>query len=488
MDGNKPFLHKPAEFRSLFTKRIAEHSRVAYLPVPKSDLLILMVIDELLVTTDALKANSSRLFKQLHANADPVGNLHTSGLDDIEIWRLKKTPGKRSVPDVAYEVWEARNHLGKNSPMASHIAPNHVLVPSPNFHTCPFGPPEVPPSGYATPRLGEGGGVQVTVIDSGFVTGGPIDARLASYDFGSWFTKDPATGAYSWVKEPMIYPGAASALDQNADSELDALVGHANFVAGVIAQGCPSATIHIVSHNGSFVENDSGGIPDTPISTEASVAKSLFEVLTGPNPPDLVNLGYAFPTLPDIPDRGAPRSGPPSWSFTSVLERAKDSRTLIVAPAGNQNSNVKQYPAALHVAFPNRVIGVGSVHEQGGGGFTKSQFSNYGGWVTCCTDGEDVVSAFVTWSGPTEEAETSGPNAGTQPAKNFVDWASWDGTSFAAPKVVAAIAKRMSATASSTAAGVPPPTPLSAWNVVKQNKPSPADLQMGILLGALPPG
>ncbi|HEX6761461.1 MAG TPA: S8/S53 family peptidase [Gaiellaceae bacterium] len=482
MNGNKPFLHKPAEFRSRFTQRIAEHSRVAYLPLPKSDLLVLMVIDEMLVTADALKLKNS-VFQQLKSNADHAGTIHSSGLDDIEVWRLKKTPGKLSVPDVAFQVWEARKLLGKNSPMASHIAPNHVLVASPNYHSCPFGPPEVPPSGIGTPGLGDGGDVHVTVIDSGFVTGGPIDGRVC-YDFGYWFTRDTtAPGGYAWVQEPMVYPNTANPLDQNDDCELDALVGHANFVAGVIAQGCPTATIDIVSHNGSFVENDSGGVPDTPITTEASVAKSLYDVLTRPNPPDLVNVGFAFPTLPVNAKLGLP-NGPPSWSFRSVLDRTKDSRTLIVAPAGNQNTTVKQYPAAMHETFPNRVIGVGSVHRHDNG-FVKSHFSNHGGWVACCTSGEDVVSAFVTWSGPTEEAETSGPDTGTRPKKDFQDWAMWDGTSFAAPKVVAAIAKRMSAPAG-IVAGVPA-SPLAAWNGVKQGKPSPADLNMGILLGALPP-
>ncbi len=480
MNGNKPFLGKPHQFRSLFTQRIAEHSRVAYLPLPKSDLLVLMVIDEILVTADALKTQNGALYKHLSHDAHPVGSVH-SGLDDIQIWRLKKTPGNLPVPDVASAVWEARNQLGKNSPMAAHIAPNHVLVAAPNFHTCPFGPPEEPGPGFVPPNLGVGEGVRVTVIDSGFVTGGPIDGRLESYDFGYWFTADPNAGGYTWMKEPMVYPGALDALDQNRDNDLDALVGHANFVAGIIAQGCPSARIDIVSHNGSFVEGNSGAVPDTPIPTEASVARSLFDVLTRSTPPDLVNVGFAFPTLPDIPPVGAPRGGPASWTFTAVLERAKNPRTLIVAPAGNQNINVKQYPAALHETFPDRVIGVGSVHPKGSG-WSKSQFSNFGHWVTCCTHGEHARSAFVTWSGPTEEEETSGANAGTQPSKDFHGWASWDGTSFAAPKVVASIAKRMSA-----AAGVVPPSPLAAWTAVKQGKPSPADLQMGILLGALPP-
>ena len=87
----------------------------------------------------------------------------------------------------------------------------------------------------------------------------------------------------------------------------------------------------------------------------------------------------------------------------------------------------------------------------------RRSFSNHGDWVTCCTEGENVVSTFVTgWSGPTEDAEPQGsPNAGTQPTKNFSSgWASWSGTSFAAPKVAAAIARRVDETGHAAGAGV----------------------------------
>ena len=48
-NGNKPYEDRPGEFRSEFTARVAAHPRVAYLPIHKTELMFMMVIDELLV-------------------------------------------------------------------------------------------------------------------------------------------------------------------------------------------------------------------------------------------------------------------------------------------------------------------------------------------------------------------------------------------------------------------------------------------------------
>ena len=47
-------------------------------------------------------------------------------------------------------------------------------------------------------------------------------------------------------------PGIPDVPDADSDGVLDALAGHANFVAGLIAQGCPQAEITIRNHNGGF--------------------------------------------------------------------------------------------------------------------------------------------------------------------------------------------------------------------------------------------
>ena len=66
-------------------------------------------------------------------------------------------------------------------------------------------------------------------------------------------------------------------------------------------------------------------------------------------------------------------------------------------------------------------------------GNARAYFSNLGAWCDCCTRGEYVRSTYVDWNGPVQ---------GEPPweIEHFAGWARWDGTSFAAPKVAAAIA------------------------------------------------
>jgi subtilisin family serine protease len=75
----------------------------------------------------------------------------------------------------------------------------------------------------------------------------------------------------------------------------------------------------------------------------------------------------------------------------------------------------------------------------------RAHFSNWGPWLECATRGEDIVSAYIFWQGSVEG----------EPHEDFRGWARWDGTSFAAPKVSAAIAREL--------AENPNQTPLDAF-------------------------
>jgi len=463
MDGNKPL----ATFTSAFTARIAAHPRVAYWPHPKCGALVMMVIDQILVGRREL---GERFLKGV---AEPTGGVVFPGKDEsegnVEIWRLLETPGDKGVPDVAHAVWQARGHMGEED--ASLIAPNHVLLPAPNFHSCPWGPPEE--TGYTGADLGAPtDAVRVTVIDSGYVPNETITDRLEDATYGWWFGLDPS-GAYTWVQENPATLGV-DPLDQDGDYFLDALAGHANFVAGVVAQACPGAAIRVVSHNGAFVNHDDNDPVNTPLPTEASVARSLWETLTNDPWSDVINVGFAFPTLPPAPPVGAPLAGPPSWAFTAVLDefkkRSKD--FFVVAPAGNQHCFVPQYPAAFFHTHPN-VIGVASIDATG----DLSQFSNYGRWVACSAEGEDVFSAFVDWSGLTEEFEVSGPYAGWWFPKDFSGWGTWSGTSFAAPKVAGALADAV----------LKGSTLQQGWNNLVNSPTTVASASCGYKLPNLPP-
>lgn len=474
MNGNKPFDGSPAEFAawSPFTARMAAHPKVAYFPYPGEALLVTMVVDQILVG-DAAAADDDVKDALAGKGAVATGvavfdENDRPGGQNVSIWQLGSTPGDKPHADVAEVVWAVREVLTAKGIGLEQVAPNHVLIPAANYHSCPWSPPDEP---HRDPLdLGAAdGSVTVTVIDSGYQDGGPIKPRVSAATYGLWFARDASKpGGYAWVKEKAAKEGF-DPLDQDGDGRLDALVGHANFVAGVIAQMCPVATINVVSHNGAFVDSDSSA---WPIPTEASVALSLWNSRTS----DVINVGFAFPTLPAIPPLGVVTDGPASWALDLVLQSMHDRPAhVIVAPAGNQHSTRPQYPAAFHDAYAN-VIGVGSVGPDG-----PSRFSNHGPWVTCCTEGEDVTSTFISdggqpWS--TEDAEPPGfPNEGQFPVKDFHSgWASWSGTSFAAPTVAGAIARLKAGDLVN---------PLAAWNELQEGRPSPPELDMGVLISGL---
>ena len=469
MNGNKP----STAYDSAFTHRLASFPRTAYYPLPsrRCRTAVVFVIDELLVghraATDPHVTARLTTLGAVDTGATVFAGLTPRPSEDVHIWRLKRTPGTGTQPDVAEAVWQTRAVLRSLGIDPKQVAPNHVLIPS-NFHSCPWGPPEEPGAAAVLPppRLPA---VDVVVIDSGYVDNGPIAARIERpVDYGQWFTGTP-TGVSGGFGPPYKWKAqAAENPDADGDRVLDALAGHAGFVAGVIARACPRARITVADQNGALVWHDDA---DTPVSTEASVARSLWKHRAA----SLLHVGFAFATLPNaqLAPNTVDMSGPPSWTFELVL-RGIARETVLVCPAGNQGCPVPQYPAAFHERHEN-VVGVGSLASSN----TRSSFSNYGPWVACCTEGEHVLSTFlVGWSGPTEEGDPPGAVPGTHPAKEFATgWARWSGTSFAAPKVTAAIAN---------GAGTTTP-PLAAWLALKAQHPVNASLKMGNVMHGLPP-
>jgi hypothetical protein len=489
--GNKP---DRESFQPGFTERLTRHPRIAYYLYPDylcgagsdSNILVSFVVDQLLVVRKLVE--DAEFSKALSAVAEPTdvrifdSEKHgVAPLNNVEIWKLKdaELQGSKEHADVAHTVWSLRQQLPKGMQPAM-IAPNHVLVPPAHAHECPWGPPEEHGAVTLPPRLAPF--VEVVVIDSGFIMSGPVGRVVTNVTFAEALLAAPGGAqVYDWQPGTEAASGVANPLDQNGDSKLDALAGHANFVAGVVAQGSEHAELSVESFNCSVIDADTS-VPG--FVTEAEVARTWWEHRNSP----VVNVGFAFATLPNQPlvveSDPTVVNGPPSWTLQLVVDSiANKPEHLVVAPAGNQNCTVPQYPAAFSVDYEN-VVGVGSVDDDG----ERSQFSNHGPWVSCCARGRDVASSFVGhWVGPTEDGEPD-PNAAPttaalpNPVKHFSGWASWSGTSFAAPKVSAAIAD---AVASSIAAGAEI-APLAAWNQLKADGTVVANLDMGVRLDNLP--
>ena len=199
----------------------------------------------------------------------------------------------------------------------------------------------------------------------------------------------------------------------------------------------------MVSHNAAFVEADN---KDPAIPTEASVARSLWEHYKAAQ---VINVGFAFPTLPNaaLVDDDVDPIGPKSWVLDLVLQKM-DARELhmIVAPAGNQDCMIPQYPAAF-----------GQFHrERGRSWLDRPRRRKVGllqlrslGHVRHGRQGRDVdVHQRLDRLDPELDDD------GSAPTKDFNSgWATWNGTSFAAPKVAGAIAELLSTGAAGTPLG-----------------------------------
>ena len=77
-----------------------------------------------------------------------------------------------------------------------------------------------------------------------------------------------------------------------------------------------------------------------------------------------------------------------------AIRYAYDSGVLIIAAAGNQNTNVKPYPAGY-----DEVVAVAATDEQD----NKAYFSNYGDWIELSAPGVNIISTvpsgYATYSG-----------------------------------------------------------------------------------------
>lgn len=186
------------------------------------------------------------------------------------------------------------------------------------------------------------------------------------------------------------------------DGLLDPGAGHGTFAAGVVQQVAPSVAVR--AHR----VLDSDGI-----GSDVRVACAMLRAAE--EGADVLNLSLGSHTVDDEPPIAL------QAALDLLAERHPD--ILVVAAAGNDGSDRPCWPAA----FPD-VVAVGGLTPSLG----PAEWSNRGGWVTCSTVAEGIVSTYV-----------EGRRAADPPAVFGADaWACWTGTSFGAPQVAAAVAGR----------------------------------------------
>lgn len=221
-------------------------------------------------------------------------------------------------------------------------------------------------------------------------------------------------------------------IPQPTDGKLDLGAGHGTFVSGAIQQVAPGVDLRI------YQALDTDGL-----AAESTVAAAIVAAVE--DGAKILNLSFGTDTL----------DGDPPLSLRTAVETAiaTDPDVLLVCAAGNTGDTRDVWPAAFHKEFPSNVVSVAALAVDGAAG---ADWSTHGD-VTCSTIGEGVVSTYVKGT-ESHAADTAGPDTfGDQ------SWATWSGTSFAAPQIVGAIAKVLQDPAHSGK------SPRQALDVVLQN-------------------
>jgi len=204
-----------------------------------------------------------------------------------------------------------------------------------------------------------GSGAVVAILDTGI-------------DFAHPFFSGRLLPGYDLVDDDADASDAGNGVDDDADGAVDEAYGHGTFVAGVVLQVAPDATIlpiRVLDADGR------AGVP--------TVVEGIYLAIE--LGADVINLSFSLPTN-DKPD-----------SLKDALKAAKEADIVVTGAAGNQGLDDKVYPAS-----EGSVISVGAIdtadQEE------VAQFSSYGKWVLVAAPGVDVVSTvpgggYAVWAG-----------------------------------------------------------------------------------------
>lgn len=274
--------------------------------------------------------------------------------------------------------------LGYQASVA-HVTPLRVVVKG-------LGGPEPTEVDLRRDAETDAGGPHVAVIDSG-VHARRDDGWLdGTDDLEGGDAADPLD-AYPW-------PGGNGKLDFGA--------GHGTFVAGVVRQVLPSARVSVLR-----------AIDSDGVGSEVDVARAMLRaVRAGAH---LINLSLGVQTVDDQPLLAI--------QVTLEVIRREAPDVVTVAAAGNYGDDRPCFPAAA-----KDVVAVAALTHD----LEPARWTSRGHWVDCSAVGEGVVSTFV----PGEEEAEQDPRPDSWPDDGH-PWAVWSGSSFAAPQVVALVARTM---------------------------------------------
>ncbi len=189
-------------------------------------------------------------------------------------------------------------------------------------------------------------------------------------------------------------PADREIADEDGDDTRDHAAGHGTHVAGIIAALAPGATI--VARR--LLKSPVGEASDLDVAG----------ALLNHGGADIINCSFGSTGLNDAPP-----------ILIEDALAALPSSTVVVAAAGNAGTSRPNFPAAC-----NGVVAVGAAGSPNNDGtWLQTDFSNHGIWVDCCAPGVAIASTFLH-----------------RPDLGFSGFATWSGTSMAAPAVAGTIA------------------------------------------------
>lgn len=223
------------------------------------------------------------------------------------------------------------------------------------------------------------------------------------------------------------------------DGMLHWAFGHGTFNCGLIRQICPDADLLSVQ-----------AVPADGVVDEWTLVRALDGVYElarrhnsgerGGHPVDVVSLslGYYHEQLIDAIVGSA---------IQAAIERLGQVGVAVVASAGNDATVRELLPAAwsLHTSAADAVplVSVGALNPDG----TVALFSNGGPWVRHWETGVAVISTMPRYDGgatpSAEAADPSGQRRRSFDPDSYRGFASWSGTSFAAPVLAGRVAQRL---------------------------------------------
>jgi subtilisin family serine protease len=284
--------------------------------------------------------------------------------------------------------------------------------------------------------------------------------------------RNPKVGALPiGMTDSLTNPELHGSIDDPLEGILDSDAGHGTFIAGLIRQTCPDATLLSVR-----VMHGDGAVPESQFLRSLNRLVLRQAIASQNGRPDLqidvvsLSLGYYH----ELPSDEAL-----DHQLLAPLAELGRLGVTVVAAAGNDATSRHMYPAgfAPHPGSPMPVtrdrapiVSVGALNPDRR---TSALFSNAGDWVTCLRHGAAVVSTMPTALNGSLQASASielpggGRRSTIDPDDYFGGFATWSGTSFASPVLAGEIAQSLLSTGKLDEA-TPAKAVARAWRAVSK--------------------